>query len=84
MSALSDKIQKFMDDIASDAIEERVVDYVIKEVQNGRSLSEVFKDPYVKNRLSEEKLAKVLENPEIIGALESQIAASFKRRELDF
>ncbi len=84
MATISEKLQQFMDDIASDAIEERVVEYVIREVQNGRPLRVVLLDPYVKNRLSEEKLAKVLETPEVVSALEQQIAASFKRRELDF
>ena len=35
----------------------------------------------MKNRLSEEKLAHVLENPEVIAALEEQIAQSFKTRD---
>ena len=84
MATISEKLQQFMDELASDAIEERVVEYVIREVQNGRPLTVVLTDPYVKNRLSEEKLAKVLESPEVVSALEEQITASFKRRELDF
>jgi hypothetical protein len=81
---LAEKLQRFMDELAIDAVEERVVDYVIREVQNGRKLSEALKDPYVKNRLSEEKLAKVLEAPEVVGALEAQIAESFKKQEFGF
>ena len=84
MPTLAEKLQRFMDELATDAVEERVVDYVIREVQNGRKLSEALKDPYVKNRLSEEKLAKVLETPEIMSALEEQIAESFDKREFGF
>lgn len=84
MPTLSEKLQRFMDDLATDAVEERVVEYVIREVQNGRKLSDALKDPYVKNRLSEEKLAKVLETPEVVSALESQIAESFQKREFGF
>lgn len=84
MSTLNEKLQKFMDDLATDAIEERVVDYVIREIGNGRKLSEILNDPYVKNRLSEEKLVKVLENPEVMMVLEEQIAVSFQRREFGF
>jgi hypothetical protein len=73
-----------MDELATDALEERVVEYVIREVQNGRKLSEVLKDPYVKNRLSEDKLAKVLETPEVVTALEQQITESFQKREFGF
>jgi hypothetical protein len=81
---LSEKLQRFMDDIATDAVEERVVEYVIREVGNGRRLSDALKDPYVKNRLSEEKLAKVLETPEVVAALEAQITESFQKREFGF
>ena len=81
MTTLADKIQTFLDEIAIDAVEERVVEYVIREVHNGRKLTDALKDPYVKNRLNEEKLAHVLENPEVVSALEEQIARSFKKRE---
>lgn len=84
MPTLAEKLQRFMDELATDAVEERVVEYVIKEVQNGRKLSEALKDPYVKNRLSDEKLAKVLESPEVVNALEAQISESFKKREFGF
>lgn len=84
MPTLSEKLQRFMNDLATDAVEERVVEYVIREVQNGRKLSDALKDPYVKNRLSEEKLAKVLETPEVVSALEAQIAESFQKREFGF
>ncbi|MHB8965902.1 MAG: hypothetical protein ACYC52_08055 [Coriobacteriia bacterium] len=81
MTTLGDRIQTFLDERAIDAVEERVVEYVIREVHNGRRLTDALKDPYVKNRLNEEKLAHVLENPEVVSALEEQIARSFKKRE---
>ncbi len=81
---ISDKLQAFMDELATDAVEERVVEYVIREVHNGRRLSDALADPYVKNRLSEERLARVLENPEVVEALEEQIASSFQNREFGF
>lgn len=84
MSSVTDKIQAFLNEIAIDAVEERVVEYVIREVHNGRKLTEALSDPYVKNRLSEERLAKVLETPEVVGALEEQIAQSFKNRDFGF
>lgn len=82
--SISEKLKEFLDDLATDAVEERVVEYVIREVQNGRKLSEALNDPYVRNRLSEERLAKVLENPEVVAALEEQISASFAKREFGF
>jgi len=82
--SIADKIQEFLNDIAIDAVEERVVEYVIREVHNGRRLTDALNDPYVKNRLSEERLTKVLESPEVVAALEEQITQSFKTREFGF
>lgn len=82
--SITEKLQEFMDELATDAVEERVVEYVIREVHNGRRLSDALSDPYVKNRLSDERLARVLENPEVVEALEEQIASSFQKREFGF
>lgn len=81
MPSVSDRIQEFLNELAIDAVEERVVEYVIREVHNGRRLTDALADPYVKNRLSEERLAKVMETPEVIAALEEQIALSFKTKD---
>ena len=84
MATVADKIEQFLNELAIDAVEERVVEYVIREVRNGRKLTDALQDPYVKNRLSEERLQKVLETPEVVAALEEQIAQSFKTREFGF
>ncbi|MDY0340009.1 MAG: hypothetical protein RBS17_02185 [Coriobacteriia bacterium] len=81
MASVADKIHDFLNEISIDGVEERVVEYVIREVRGGRKLTDALSDPYVKNRLSEERLIKVLENPEVVGALETQIAESFKSQE---
>jgi len=79
--SVAEKIHEFLNELAVDAVEERVVEYVIREVHTGRKLTDALADPYVKNRLSEERLAKVLETPEVVTALEEQIAQSFKSRD---
>lgn len=83
-SKLQQSIQKFLDDMSIDVVEERIVDYVVREVRSGRKLSEALNDPYVRNRLSQEKLAHVLENPEVIGAIESEIANAFNSKDFGF
>jgi hypothetical protein len=83
-STIGESIQRFLDEIAVDAVEERVVGYVIREVRNGRKLAEALKDPYVRNRLSEEKLAGVLNNPEVIATLEAEIVNAFEKRDFGF
>lgn len=84
MATIQERLKTFLDELAIDAVEERVVEYVIREVHNGRKLTDALNDPYVKNRLSEERLRHVLENPEVAAALEEQIAASFQRHEFGF
>ena len=78
MASINDRIREFVSDITADVDQERVIDYVIREVHKGRRLMEVVEDPYVRNRLNDEKRAEVLENPEIVEALESEIRASFQ------
>ena len=83
-SKLMATLEEFFDDLATDVVEERVVEYAIREVRNGRKLAEVLADPYVKNRLSEEKVAHVLENPELVTVVEEQISEAFRTRDFGF
>jgi hypothetical protein len=83
-SSVNDRIKRFFEDLAADPVEERVVEYVIREVHNGRRLMEVIQDPYVKNRLSEEKVQAVLENPEVMDALEDEIHSAFQTPDIGF
>lgn len=84
MSTIAERVRALLDDLSTDELEERVIEYVIKEVHNGRRLTEVLHDPYVRNRLSEERIQHVMENPEVVGALEDQIAESFQKRDFGF
>lgn len=49
--------------------EDRAAAYVIREHDRGRALSEILEDRYVKNRLSAEQRARLLDRPEIIHAI---------------
>ncbi|HEY5506916.1 MAG TPA: hypothetical protein VIK83_05420 [Coriobacteriia bacterium] len=84
MAGLSDSIRTFLKELSTDELEERVVEYVVREVGNGRKLDEALHDPYVRNRLSEEKLRKVLETPEVITAMEQSISAAFQKKDFGF
>lgn len=81
---ITEAIGRFLDGLAADPVEDRIVEYVLREVRNGRRLADALHDPYVKNRLSEEKVAKVLENPEVISAIEQQISQAFGKRDFGF
>jgi hypothetical protein len=84
VASLSESIRAFLEELSVDELEERVVEYVVREVGNGRRLSDALNDPYVRNRLSQDKLARVLENPEVIAALERSIASAFERKDFGF
>jgi hypothetical protein len=81
---LSDKIREFLEGLSNDELEDRVIEYVVREVGNGRKLEDALHDPYVRNRLSEEKLRRVLETPEVIGAIERSITTAFERKDFGF
>lgn len=77
-SKLREIITRFFEELGEDVLEERVVQYIVRELKNGRHLKEILEDPYVTNRLSEEKVAKILSNPEIIDTLQQQIEKTFE------
>jgi hypothetical protein len=59
--------------------EERVAQYVIREHDRGRPLSEILEDRYVVNRLqSPQQRARLLDRPEILHAVGADTAASAK------
>jgi hypothetical protein len=47
--------------------------YVIREHDRGRSLEEILQDRYVQNRLSPEQQMRLLDRPEIIAAISSDM-----------
>ena len=55
--------------------EKQVATYVVREHRRGRSLSDILDDPYVRNRCSEQDVARILESPEVIHELGSDIVA---------
>ena len=62
------------------AQEDRVAQYVIREHDRGRSLSDILDDKYVVNRLeSPEKRARLLDRPEIIHAVGGDMAEAAKK-----
>ncbi len=49
--------------------EERIAQYVIREHGRGRPLDEILADNYVKNRMSNEQVRRLLDRPEVVAAL---------------
>jgi len=55
--------------------EERVTQYLLREHHRGRAVAEILEDPYVKNRLNEEQVRRILDRPEVIHALGNDLVA---------
>ena len=56
--------------------EERVAAYVIREHERGRSLAEILEDPYVRNRLSPQQQARLLDRSDVIRAIGQDTVAA--------
>ena len=52
--------------------DEHVARYVIREHDRGRTLQEILEDRYVQNRLSPEQQRRLLDRPEIVGAISGE------------
>ncbi len=81
---VKDLLKKFIEELSQDVSEERVLNYIIRELHLGRSLKSIIQDNYIKNRVNEEKLAHILENPEVIDAVEAEINKAFATKDCKF
>ena len=54
---------------AGSSKDQRIAAYLIREHDRGRRLDEIVEDPYVRNRVTEAELARLLARPEVIEAL---------------
>ncbi len=61
--------------------EERVAAYVIREHERGsdRSLTDILNDPYVRNRLTPQQRARLLDRPDVIHAIGDDIVEGARR-----
>ncbi len=81
---LREAIQRYLEEMRLDVSEERVMNYIVREVHQGRKLSEVVNDPYVENRVDKDQLGRLLENKEVIEAVEDEIDKAFRQKDFKF
>ena len=65
---------------AASSKEQRIAAYVIREHDRGRRLDEIVDDPYVRNRVTQAELARLLARPEVIEALGHATVAETQER----
>lgn len=71
-------VSEFLASLSGDVAGLRVKKYIIEELEIGRSLNEILKDPYVKNRISESKADELIANSDIINAVKESLKASLE------
>lgn len=77
-------IAQFFEEFNLDLMEERIIDYIIRELHLGRRLSAIMQDPYIKNRLTDERMTHLLENAEILDTVESELNKAFQTQDFKF
>jgi hypothetical protein len=68
-SACVDGIASRLSFIEPGRAEMQVARYILREHRNGRLLVDVFTDPSVRNRCSNEQLERVLDDAEVVRAI---------------
>ena len=58
--------------------EERVAAYLIREHDRGRRLDDILADPYVRNRLTPQQVARLLDRPDVIKSIGDDLARAAK------
>jgi hypothetical protein len=58
--------------------EERIAQYLIREHHRGRPVHEILEDHYVTNRCTPEQVKRLLDRPEVLHALGSDLVAQAK------
>ena len=58
--------------------EDLVAEHVIREHHRGRPLAEILQDAYITNRLSPDKVERVLERPDVIRAVGDDLVAAHR------
>jgi hypothetical protein len=64
-------------DLSADVRLERVVRYVVHQVNNGRHVNDILNDQYVVEHLDEAARNHILEHPDVIKSVEQQIRGYF-------
>jgi hypothetical protein len=64
-------------DLSADVREERLVRYIIHQVESGRRVKDIVNDPYVVEHFDEVARSRILEHPEVIKGIEVHMRRQF-------
>ncbi len=77
-------IAKILTDASIDVAEDRVVHYIIRELHQGRQVSAILNDPFVRNRVNETQLEKVMEDETVLKAIDEEMRKAFAAWDFKF
>lgn len=84
-SKANDIVTRFLSGFfGQDMVQERLINYLVREIHKGRKMEEVMRDPYITNRLDEERIQALLQNHEIIHAVDEELAKAFDTGDFGF
>lgn len=58
--------------------EDRLIAYVLREHDRGRSLTDILEDPYIRNRWTPQQRERILDDPAVIRALGQDVVERAK------
>ncbi len=62
------------------AVHRRLVEYIAREVGDGRQIGDVLEDPYVVNRAAALGRYALLEEPSVVAAVGEEVVSTMRRR----
>ena len=72
---VNDNVRNFFKGMFSNPVEERVVEYIVRQIENDRSVFDALEDPYVRNRIPEERRIELLADESILASFEKELRA---------
>lgn len=69
----------FAELFARSSMEDRLAAYVIREHASGRTLEDILRDPYLRNRASDEELVRLFDRPDVVSAVGEHVAQGIRR-----
>ena len=70
-------IEKRFRDLSVDVRGERLIRYIVNQLQLGRHIDAILSDSYVSEHTSAEGRAQMMQNPAVIRAIEDEIRQQF-------
>jgi hypothetical protein len=70
-------IQKRFRDFSVDVREERIIRYIVKQLNQGRAFDDIMADPYIMSHTTDATRARLVQHPAVLKGIEARIRAEF-------